>query len=100
MSDLQAKRSPELFKNEIRRVISRISRVDEADLQDHVLIREELGIDSLTGMEIIYSCEKHLGIKVDETLFVDVQTVNDFLVLLVEISGGKCAERSPDALRT
>ncbi len=87
MGDLQTRVKIEPFKHEIKQIVSRISRIDEDDLQDHLLIREELGIDSLMAMEIIYSVEKYLGIKLDETLFADVQTINDFFILLRRISG-------------
>jgi len=95
MGDQETNWTPELFKREIKQIVSRISRIDVADIQDHLLIREELGVDSLMGMEIIYACEKHLGIRMNETLFADVQTVEDFLILLMNISGqGKGLIRS------
>ncbi len=53
MGNLQENWNPELFKNDIKQIVSRISRIDVAELDDRVLIREELGIDSLMGMEII-----------------------------------------------
>ena len=87
MGDLRTDWRPEQFEREIKQIVSRISRIDEADLQDHLLIREELGVDSLKAMEIIYACEKHIGIKMDETVFADVQTVGDYLVLLRKLSG-------------
>jgi acyl carrier protein len=86
MVDHQQKRDPDIFDHEIKQIVSRISRIDAVDLQNHLLIREELGIDSLMAMEIIYACERHLGIRMDETLFTDVQTVGDFLSLLRSVS--------------
>lgn len=85
MGNLQEDWNPEVFKHEIMQIVSRISRIDEADLQDDLLIREEVGIDSLMAMEIIATCEKYLGIKIDETLFVEIQTVRDFLLLLMKL---------------
>jgi len=85
MGDVREGWSPERFRHEIKQTVSRISGIDEADLQDNLLIREELGIDSIMAMEIIYACEKRLGIKMDETLFADVQTVGDFLILLMKL---------------
>ena len=46
----------------IKNIVSRISRIDIAELKDSVLIREELGIDSLMAMEIIATCEKTWGV--------------------------------------
>jgi acyl carrier protein len=86
MGNLQESWNPELFKDEIKRIVSRISRIDAAELEDHLLIREELGIDSLMAMEIIATCEKLLSVKIDETKFADIQTVGDFLDLLAALS--------------
>ena len=87
MGDQQTNVRPDYFGHEVKQIVSRISRIDEDDLQDNLLIREELGIDSLMAMEILYACEKHFGIKLEETLFVDVQTVKDFLLLIAKFSG-------------
>jgi acyl carrier protein len=87
MGNLQENWNPELFKNDIKHVVSRISHIDVAEMDDRVLIREELGVDSLMGMEIIASCEKLLGVKIEEALFADLRTVGDFLELLLEICG-------------
>lgn len=73
---------------DIRKLLSRIAKIDEAELKDDVLIRDELGIDSVRAMEIFYACEKAFTVKLDETEFGDVQTVGDFISLLVE----KCQE--------
>jgi acyl carrier protein len=86
MGDVQQVRDPESLKDQIRQIVSKISRIDPGELQDHVLIREELGIDSLMSMEIIARCEKLLGTKIDESGFFDVQTVGDFFDLLIAIA--------------
>jgi acyl carrier protein len=86
VGDLRIDWKQEWFEREIKQIVSRISHFDEADLQDHVLIREELGVDSLMAMEIVFACEKHLGIKMDETIFADIQTVGDYIILLKKLS--------------
>jgi len=91
MGDLQENRNVELFKNDIKQIVSRISRIDVEELDDRLLIREELGIDSLMAMEIIATCEKLLKLKIDETLFADIQTVGDFFDLLIMLSRRKVA---------
>jgi acyl carrier protein len=87
MGDVRQERDPESLKNEVRQIVSTIARIDQGELQDHVLIREELGIDSLMSMEIIARCEKLLAIKIDESRFFDVQTVGDFFDLMIALSG-------------
>jgi acyl carrier protein len=75
----------EKIKNEIKQIIARITRIDISEMKDHVLIREELGIDSLLAMEILATCEKHLGIQIDETLFAGVQDIGQFFSLLLKL---------------
>jgi acyl carrier protein len=86
MGNMQITWDVELFKDDIKRIVSRISRIDVAELDDRLLIREELGIDSLMAMEIIATCEKHLRLKIDEKLFADIKTVGEFLDLLIGLS--------------
>jgi acyl carrier protein len=86
MGDVQQVRDSESLKDEIRQIVSTIARIDPGELQEHVLIREELGIDSLMSMEIIARCEKLLEIKIDESRFFDVQTVGDFFDLLIALT--------------
>ena len=75
----------EQIKQTTKQIVSRISRIDAQEFEDEIIIREELGIDSLMAMEIIATCEKHLDIQIDETLFGDIETVGDFLDLLVDL---------------
>ena len=86
MGDVMDVRDPQRLKMEVRQIVARISRIDEDQLQDHVLIREELGIDSLMSMEIIARCEKLLKIKIDESSFFEVQTVGNFFDLLITLA--------------
>lgn len=72
-------------------IVAGISRIDPEDFDDDVLIREELGIDSLQAMEIVAACEKALGISIDEGQLFCVETVGDFLGLVEALyrSGGE-----------
>lgn len=86
MSDLPNNRptSAEL-RGRVEQIVSRISRIDASEFDDDVLIREELGIDSLMAMEIIATCEKELGIEIDETLFACVESVGDFMSIIHDL---------------
>ena len=67
----------------IEQTVSRISRIAASEFEDDVLIREELGIDSLMSMEILATLEKELGLELDEGSFACVETVGEFFALLV-----------------
>ncbi len=70
------------LRTRIAAIVSRISRIDSSEFSDEVLIREELGIDSLMAMEILATCEKELGLELDESTFACVETVGEFFLLL------------------
>ena len=73
------------LREQVKQIVSRISKIDESEFEDEVLIREELGIDSLMGMEIIANCEKALDIQIDESLFTGIESVGDFLRMVEEL---------------
>ena len=72
----------EEIRKHVRVTLSSISRIDIGELADDVNVREELGIDSLTAMEVIATVEKKLGIRIDEELYADIETIGDFLDLV------------------
>ncbi|MBN2551339.1 MAG: acyl carrier protein [Spirochaetales bacterium] len=72
----------EEIRKHVRETLSSISRIDIQELADDVNVREELGIDSLTAMEVIATVEKKLGIRIDEGLYADIETIGDFLDLI------------------
>jgi acyl carrier protein len=73
--------------------MSSVSRIDIAELDSDVLIREELGVDSLMAMEIVATCEKQLDISIDEGQLYEVQTIGDFEKLVVSIYNQKYGEK-------
>ncbi len=75
--------------DEIKHIVAKISRIDESEFGDRVLIREELGIDSLMGMEIIANCEKAFDIRIDESRFAAIETVADFLSMVKQLYESK-----------
>ncbi|TVR58418.1 MAG: acyl carrier protein [Spirochaetaceae bacterium] len=77
------------IRERARGVISRLFRIHIDQLDDGVLFREELGIDSLRGLEIIAVCETELGFTIDETGCVDALTIGDFLDFLHSAHGAQ-----------
>ena len=70
------------LRNRVVDIVAEISGIDPESFDDDVLIREELGIDSLQAMEIVAACEKAFGISIDEGQLFCVETVGDFLGLV------------------
>jgi acyl carrier protein len=65
--------------------VIQIANISKDDLQPDVLIREELGIDSLKAMEIVATLEKRMGLSIDERQLLNVRTVEDFFQLVERI---------------
>ena len=70
---------------EIKEIMSRISRIDASELEENILIRDELGVDSLMAMEIIATCEKQLEIHIDEGRLFEIETIGDFIDMVVKL---------------
>ena len=70
--------SPVALIDRLETIVARISRIDRSEFAEDVLIREELGIDSLMAMEIIATVERDLSIEIDEAEMFGVQTVGEF----------------------
>ncbi len=77
------------IRERARGVISRLVRINIDQLDDGVLFREELGVDSLRGLEIIAVCEVELGFPIDETGCIDARTIGDFLDYLHSAHGAQ-----------
>ncbi len=70
--------NPPELRQRLETIVSRISRIPAEEFQDDVLIREELGIDSLMAMEITASVEREFFVEIDETEMFDIRSVGEF----------------------
>ncbi|HNW28397.1 MAG TPA: acyl carrier protein [Spirochaetota bacterium] len=68
-----------LLREHIIRTIAAIARINEKNIDDSVLIKEELGIDSIMSLEIVAQIEKHYGIAIDEEETLQIKTVGEFI---------------------
>jgi len=72
----------EEIHQDIIKVLAKITRIDESSINDDVLIRDELGIDSLMGIEIIAKIEKYYNIHLEESLLFEINRVGEFINLV------------------
>jgi acyl carrier protein len=72
----------EELHQDIIKVLAKITRIDATSINDNVLIRDELGIDSLMGIEIMAKVEKYYNIHLEETLVLEINRVGDFIDLV------------------
>ena len=72
----------EAIHREIIGVLAKITRIDASDIKENVLIKDELGIDSLMGIEIIAKVEKYYNIHLEESLLLEINRVGDFISIV------------------
>lgn len=72
------------IRDDVKKLIAHIARIDARKVKESSSIRDDLGIDSLAAMEILASIEKRMGIVIDEAKAFDIVTVNDLLDLVME----------------
>jgi acyl carrier protein len=70
------------IRRDIIKVLAKITRIDASSIDDNVLIRDELGIDSLMGIEIIAKVEKYYDIHLEESMLLEINRVGDFIDLV------------------
>ncbi len=78
MEDLKTTEKSKTREN-VKKLISEIARMDTGKIDEGDSIRDDLGIDSLMAMEILAAIEKRLGIAIDEAKAFEVVTVRDMI---------------------
>jgi len=70
------------IKNEIINIISKISKINASEINDDILIREELNVDSLMAMEILSAIEVKFKIRVNEEEIIKISTIGEFIDMI------------------
>jgi acyl carrier protein len=73
----------ERIRSEVKKLISDIIEVPEEELAGDVAF-EDLGVDSLMGLEIVAHIEKKYRVQIPEENLQRVRTLNDTLALVNE----------------
>ncbi|MBP1599419.1 MAG: acyl carrier protein [Acidobacteria bacterium] len=82
---------------DVRRTIAEITaeklEKDVANIPPDARLREDLGVDSLTAVEIVWEIEEKFGMELPRELETSVRTVKD----LVDFVAGKVAAGAANA---
>ncbi len=73
----------------VESIIAQIAQVTVADVQAHLKIGEDLGLDSLSRLELVSAIESELGAYIDETLVAPSTTVGTLESMVAAHSGAK-----------
>ena len=74
------------IKQDIKEIISKITRIRIDKINDKSSFREELYIDSLQGTQIISLIQDKYNIKIDEIEIFNVDNINEIIDLIKEYS--------------
>jgi acyl carrier protein len=75
------------IRDTIRQSVNRITGIAPSDISDTSNYREDLGLDSLSALEVMVDIEYAFKIKVPEERLQNVQTVQDTIALVQEHLG-------------
>ena len=75
------------IRDTIRQSVNRITGIAPADIHDSSNYREDLGLDSLSALEVMVDIEYAFKIKVPEERLQTVQTVQDTINVVQEFLG-------------
>jgi acyl carrier protein len=75
------------IRDTIRESVNRITGIAPAEINDFSNYREDLGLDSLSALEVMVDIEYAFKIKVPEERLQAVQTVQDTITVVQEYLG-------------
>lgn len=81
----------------VRQTISRVANVDLTGMDDSASYKEDLGLDSLTILEIAIETDIRFGTSVPEEELATIHTIDDTVRVVAEHLGigvGVCASES------
>ena len=76
--------SPDEIRKTIRQSVNRITGIAAGDIQDSSMYRDDLGLDSLSMLELTVDIEYAFKIKVPEDRLQTIKTVEDTITLVQE----------------
>jgi acyl carrier protein len=72
----------EHIRAEVKKMIADITEREIEEIGDQATFAEELGIDSLTGMEIMLAIDKKFKTDLPEEEFAKVKNVDDIVAMV------------------
>jgi acyl carrier protein len=70
------------IRAEVKKLIAEIIELEPEEISDTALFAEDLGVDSLAGMEVMVTVDKRFKIDIPEEEFVKLKNVNDVVEMV------------------
>jgi len=77
-----AKKDFETIKQEVKKIVSEVAELPEAQIKDDARFTEDLGVDSMMALEIIASIEKKLKVVIPEEEIPTIRSLQNVYTLL------------------
>jgi acyl carrier protein len=74
------------MEESLRKIVAKIAET-KPDFALGAQLRDELGVDSVRALEIVFEIEKVFGVSVPEDRYGEVRTFSDLLVLVKSLKG-------------
>ncbi|MEZ5400196.1 MAG: acyl carrier protein [Bryobacteraceae bacterium] len=74
----------EFIKSEVKRVVAEVTEREVEEIGDAMDYREELGVDSLTALEIMFDVDRKFGIEVPDEEYQQLKNVNETVALIIK----------------
>ena len=71
------------IRKKVKKLLAEIARVNDDKIKENAKIRDDLGVDSVSSMEILAAIETRLGIVIDEARAFNIVTVKDLIELVM-----------------
>ena len=81
----------ERIRDTVRDSVNRITGIPKTDIHDESSFMEDLGLDSLSALEVMVDVEYAFKIKVAEERLQAIQTVRDTITVVQEYLAAKSA---------
>lgn len=72
------------IKKEVKKLVSEISEIPQAEIRDNAKFAEDLGLDSMMALEIVASIEKKYKIVILEEKIPTIRSLNDIYRVVEE----------------
>ena len=72
----------EQIRAEVKKLVAEITEREPEEVSDKAIFNEELGIDSLTGMEIMLAIDKKFKTDLPEEEFAKIKNVDDIVEMI------------------
>jgi len=74
----------EEIESHVKQIIAKTAGIEEKKVTLSLHLREDLGIDSFTAIEMIYSAEDEFGISIADDELAKLGIVNDIVEIVEE----------------